>query len=79
MNKKKSIEGTLAAVISVYAAVILCYTFYSEPVSFLRLFGAATAAAFVFTMVDLFAEKVSDNLLNSLLCGGAIYFVMYVL
>ena len=78
INKKKSIEGTLAAILTVYAAIFACFYFYADSFNLFRVFTAASFASLMFLLVDLFSSKISDNLLNPILCGTAIYFVMYL-
>jgi CDP-diglyceride synthetase len=78
VNKKKSIEGTMAAVVSIYVAVFAVYFIYSDVFNPLSVFAAATFASFIFIFIDVFITKISDNLLNPLLCGAAIYASMII-
>jgi len=71
MNLKKSWEGLFAGGGSTFLLVVLSNLLFPElPISMLVIVIMAVGTAIVFMMIDMFAKRILDNILNPLVCGA---------
>lgn len=76
-NAKKTIEGFVAGAGSTFIIVIVIMIIY-EPwinLDLLQIVIMASVAAIMFMIVDLFIEQVSDNIMNPILTGLAMWII----
>lgn len=74
----KTKEGYIAGVVTTYLLVLLTDLIISFEVSPIVLHLMAIIAAAGFFGVDYFGRYVSDNILNSLICGSLMYVVYLI-
>lgn len=78
-TSKKTIEGYLAGGFSTFLLVVLAGGLYPVVgITWITIIAMAVFATFVFLSIDVFANHVSDNILNPLLCGAVMMFAIYL-
>ena len=79
-NEKKTVEGFIAGSGSTFIIVIIIMIIY-EPwinLNLLQIVIMALVGAIMFMIVDLYIEQISDNIMNPLLTGLAMW-IIYIL
>ncbi|TFG24196.1 MAG: hypothetical protein EU533_02415, partial [Promethearchaeota archaeon] len=77
-NTQKTIEGFIAGAGSTFIIVTVIMIIY-EPwinLNLLQIIIMALVAAIMFMIVDLFIEQISDNIMNPLLTGLAMWVIL---
>ena len=79
-NSNKTIEGFIAGGLTTFLIVITILTiFYAwMPISIEKLLLMALTATLLFLLVDMFAKNVSDNILNPILTGFAMWLIFII-
>ncbi|MDX1797925.1 MAG: hypothetical protein R3255_04695 [Candidatus Lokiarchaeia archaeon] len=79
-NPKKTVEGLVAGGLSTFIIVFLILIIYNPwmPVTIERIIFMSFAATIVFMLIDAYIKNISDNILNPLLTGFAMW-IIYLL
>ena len=79
-NSKKTIEGFIAGGISTFLIVIIIMNLYYTwmPISIIKIFLMAVIATIIFLLIDMFAKFISDNILNPILTGFAMWLIYLI-
>ncbi|MHA1730873.1 MAG: phosphatidate cytidylyltransferase [Promethearchaeota archaeon] len=78
-SSSKTVEGYLAGAFATFSCVLIIGSVFAvEDMTALTIVMMALFATGTFLLVDAFAKRVSDNILNPLLCGFAM-FAAYIL
>ena len=80
-NSKKTIEGFIAGAGSSFIIVIIIMIVYNSwiEVGFFETLVIALAATIMFMVVDVYIERISDNIMNPILTGLAIWIVYIIM
>ncbi len=76
-NPKKTLEGLIAGGLSTFIIVFMVSIFYYSwmPVTIQKIIIMSFAATLVFILIDAFIKNISDNILNPLLTGLAMWII----
>ncbi len=76
-NSKKTIEGFIAGGLSTFIIVMVISLIYHSwmPVSIEKIILMSSIATILFLLVDYFAKNISDNILNPVLTGAAMWII----
>ena len=76
-NSKKTVEGFIAGSGSTFIIVVIIMIIYNSwiEVSFFEIFVMALVATIMFMVVDVYIEQISDNIMNPILTGLALWIV----
>ncbi|MFX0057440.1 MAG: hypothetical protein ACFE85_08005 [Candidatus Hodarchaeota archaeon] len=79
-NSEKTIEGFIAGGLSTFLIVIIIMIIYNRwiLIQFPRIVLMAIVAAIIFLLIDLFSNNISDNILNPILTGLAIWIIFLI-
>ena len=74
-NSKKTIEGFIAGSGSTYIIVIIIMIVYNSwiEIGFIEILVMALIASIMFMIVDMFIKRISDNIMNPILTGLAMW------
>jgi len=74
-NNKKTIEGLIAGAIATFVIVFLISIFYYPwmPIAIEKIIMMSFAATLLFMLIDAYIKNISDNILNPLLTGFAMW------
>lgn len=78
-KNEKTVAGYIAGAVSTYLLVLLTHVIlpFTE-INLVTVHIMAAVTAFSFFAVDYFARYLSDNILNSVVCGGAMALVYFL-
>ncbi len=79
-NSKKTIEGFIAGSSSTFIIVVIIMILYDSwiEMDFFGIFIMAMVATLMFMIVDLFIKRISDNIMNPILTGLAMWIVYII-
>jgi dolichol kinase len=79
-NSKKTIEGFIAGSSSTFIIVVIVMILYNSwiEMDFFGIFIMAMVATLMFMIVDLFIKRISDNIMNPILTGLAMWIVYII-
>ena len=79
-NSKKTLEGFIAGAGSTYLIVVVIMIIYNSwiELNFIEIFVMAFAATIMFMVIDLYIERISDNIMNPILTGLAMW-IAYII
>ncbi|MHA1729835.1 MAG: hypothetical protein ACTSWY_14060 [Promethearchaeota archaeon] len=77
MNTDKSVEGHIAGGITSFLIVLIVMNLFG--IGLIKSTIMAIVATLLFLIVDRFATKISDNILNPLVCGLGLIAVFFII
>ena len=79
-NSKKTIEGFIAGSGSTYIIVIIIMIVYNSwiEIGFIEILVMALIASIMFMIVDMFIKRISDNIMNPILTGLAMWIIYLI-
>ena len=80
-NSKKTLEGFIAGAGSTFLIVVIIMIIYNSwiELNFIEIFVMAFAATIMFMVVDIYIERISDNIMNPILTGLAMWIVYIIM
>ncbi|MFW9820999.1 MAG: phosphatidate cytidylyltransferase [Candidatus Thorarchaeota archaeon] len=77
-NPKKTVEGLIAGGLSTFIIVFLIFILYYSwmPIGMEKIIIMSFAATIVFMLIDAYIKNISDNILNPLLTGFAMWIIL---
>ncbi|MFX1379247.1 MAG: diacylglycerol/polyprenol kinase family protein [Promethearchaeota archaeon] len=79
-NNKKTIEGLIAGGLSTFVVVLLISILYYPwmPIAIEKIIIMSVIATLIFMLIDAYVKNISDNILNPLLTGFAMWIIFLV-
>ena len=79
-NSKKTFEGFIAGGISTFLIVIIIMILYNRWISIdlVKILLMAVVATIIFLLIDYYTENVSDNILNPIFTGLALWIIYLI-
>jgi dolichol kinase len=79
-TSKKTVVGLIAGGITTFMICFITFTLSVEiPISLGKSLLMSIVASILFMILDAFTLKISDNMLNPLICGGGMVLIFYLL
>lgn len=76
-GSKKTIEGFVAGGVATFLIVLIVLNIYHHwmPVTQIKIISMAVVATLIFLIIDMYAKYISDNILNPILAGIAMWLI----